>query len=377
MDRYYQAGVVSIFAVIFSTLLLTVLTVGFIGLMITAQQRAVNNDLSQSAYDAALSGVEDAKRVVRACVGGSESACNALDAMPDCKVIARAGINGSLDASETVIASQTGNEEQEHFDQAYTCVNIHMNSPDYVYRAAADRAHVIPLRATGTFNQIVIEWYSSDDNRGRLAERPMSATDDKLLPRSSGWNPSAPPMLRAQIITPGQTFFLNSLDESPASHTVFLRPNSVSASTTNWDVSIAPDAPARATGGDQYTNGPTPIACSSNFANNGYSCRATFTLTDAITTEVGSNTLLRLNTIYKDATTRITLRNTNLPVEFNGVQPIADSTGRASNLFRRVEARLSVGSNFPYPSYAADVSTAICKDFSVDDARYSAGTCNP
>ncbi len=60
-----QRGAVSIFAVVFSALLLTILTVGFIRLMVSAQQRAINNDLSQSAYDAALAGVEDAKRAVR------------------------------------------------------------------------------------------------------------------------------------------------------------------------------------------------------------------------------------------------------------------------------------------------------------------------
>ena len=158
MANTYNKGAVSIFAVIFSTLLLTVLTVSFMGLMISAQQRAINNDLSQSAYDSALAGVEDAKRVVRACANGNVDACSALKAASDCQVVARAKVNGSVDQPETVIASNSSSGQS--FDQAYTCVNIDMDSVDYLFEAQSGRAHVVPLRATQPIKKITIEWFT-------------------------------------------------------------------------------------------------------------------------------------------------------------------------------------------------------------------------
>ena len=44
-----QSGAVSLFAVIFGAMLLTIVTIGFIKLMIMDQRQSSDNDLSQSA----------------------------------------------------------------------------------------------------------------------------------------------------------------------------------------------------------------------------------------------------------------------------------------------------------------------------------------
>jgi len=89
-----QSGAVSLFAVIFGAMLLTIVTIGFMRLMIMDQRQSSNNDLSQSAYDAALAGVEDAKRVVRAAQTGNIQAVGVLNGPINCNMVAASGVVG-------------------------------------------------------------------------------------------------------------------------------------------------------------------------------------------------------------------------------------------------------------------------------------------
>ena len=111
-----QSGAVSLFAVIFGAMLLTIVTIGFIKLMIMDQRQSSNNDLSQSAYDAALAGVEDAKRVVRAAQTGNIQAAGVLNGPINCNMVAASGVVGGSSCGETII--ETGTDAGKKFDQA-------------------------------------------------------------------------------------------------------------------------------------------------------------------------------------------------------------------------------------------------------------------
>ena len=65
-------------------------------------------------------------------------------------------------------------------------------------------------------------------------------------------------------------------------------------------------------------------------------------------------------------------------LQFENVQPIVDATGRADDVFRRVQSRIDLyGTAFPYPDGAVDVMGDFCKDFGVTDTEYIAGSCTP
>ena len=55
-NKQRQAGMVSLFVVMFSTVLIAVVTVSFIRLMVQEQQRASNNDLWQARHPCGAQG---------------------------------------------------------------------------------------------------------------------------------------------------------------------------------------------------------------------------------------------------------------------------------------------------------------------------------
>lgn len=365
-----QAGSVSIFSVIFASLLLTVVTVSFIKLMVTDQQQATTNDLSQSAYDAALAGVEDAKRVIRACQKGKSTACDALAKPHDCKVVYRSQAVANSSPEETRVVSNSSNGQR--YDQAYTCINITMDTSDYLYKSVVDRSQIVLLRSKQEFDTIQIEWFSRDDTAMSQATNPTTDGNTSSLPPKANLHIGAPPLLRAQIITPGTSFRLDELDATGRSVTAFLRPYIVTASTLTTELDLSHQA--RATSDGEYDNSVSPVACHADFPHQGYACHAKLKV-QPVSAANSKHALLRLTPLYRGGSVRVSLHKGGVPVTLDGVQPSVDATGRAANVFRRVDARLQIGSDFPYPEYAVEVMKSLCKDFSVTDSQAIPGSC--
>ena len=59
--KAFKKGAASFYIVAFSTLILMIIATSFAAIIISEITRTTNDDLSQSAYDSAMAGVEDAK----------------------------------------------------------------------------------------------------------------------------------------------------------------------------------------------------------------------------------------------------------------------------------------------------------------------------
>mgnify|MGYP000299218717 CR=1 FL=1 len=78
--QWSKKGMVSIFVVIFTTMLIGIIALGFVRQMLLDQQRAINSDLADSAYDSAMAGIADAKRAIvhyerEICANGASGEC--------------------------------------------------------------------------------------------------------------------------------------------------------------------------------------------------------------------------------------------------------------------------------------------------------------
>lgn len=382
MGKQRQVGSASIFAVIFASILLSVITVSFMRLMLREQTQSINNDLSQSAYDAAMAGVEDAKRVIRACQQGDTTACIALNSDACDALFSLSAIGGVSGLTERVI--QTNNSGAgRSFSQAYTCLKVSMYSEDFVYYGQENKPQIIPLKAESNFDTIVVEWFSrnnlaADTGAAALVAAPAGSIND--LPKKSDWkngsNVNVPSLIRAQLITPGANFNVTSLDNSDTSKTAFLRPTSVTTGVPT-DQEKDMTTAVRVNNNVNARTDLTGVICAQKITvAREYSCKIELKVGN-ISKADSANALLVLNHLYRSSNVRVSLKNGNSVVRLDGGQPTVDSTGRANNLFRRVEARLQVGDDIWYPSFAADIVNNICKDFSITDTQAIAGVCDP
>lgn len=384
-----QQGAVSLFVVIFASLLITIVTVGFVQLMLRDQQQSTISDLSRSANDSALAGVEDAKRLLlldQSCKDGSAAAsvnCTAIATAltpisgsneTSCTTLSDAGIVGTT-GNETVIQQSSGDGSAK-LDQAYTCVKIAINTDDVKKPLTMDKSLIVPLKGVGVFDSIELSWFNDANMPPSDTEItfPSSGSDVSLPRVGDRWQADTPALLRTQLMQLGSGFTLTDFDDSKPgnksnANTLFLYPSEVGTGIKDFALD-ARKSP---------TNTPQQITCETSFTVAEYVCKATITLPQPINGDASTrNAYLRLTALYNNANVAIRLKNGASYVPFNGVQPEVDSTGRANDVFRRVKARVELIGNFTYPEMAIDMEGSLCKNFTVTDTTYSpGGSCTP
>lgn len=378
----FEKGVVSLFTVLFTTLLLTVITVSFLRIMVQEQQQAQNQDLSQSAYDSAVSGVEDAKRVLRLCYqqGPSSQACAAINSRT-CDTISSSGVVSGSAGQETVIRGDSG---ETRMNQAYTCVKVIRDTYDYVGDiTTAGSSIIVPLRATNTFNKIVIEWM---DRSGQYSDAamstlmpPLNPDDQKSLPPEASWNESSPAVLRAlTVLPPNANKVTNAELDTDVASTVFLRPWVPSTEPSPFGQDIDMTLVNRTAKGGTGNSAVQQVACSKvrYEVDMTYACKATLIMPAGKSVPASSEVaFMRLTSLYNPTSFKVTLFDGNNPVTFDGVQPEVDSTGRAGTILRRIVSKVSGEFLPPYDVEAAlNTTFDLCKDFYITDVEEDAGS---
>jgi len=370
--RNAERGATALMIVVFTVLLLMTITVSFMRLVVQDQERTNNDELSRGAYDSALAGVEDGKRVLQSCIGQSDtSACSAI-AAGECNTIHSAKVlsvsDSGANTGEVIVQNSSGTDGG--YDQAYSCVKIDRNTSDYQGSLSDDSSEVVPLQTVGSFTQVTISWFK---NPGTGTVFDLNASPSPLLPIATKWaavGKTRPPLLRVQLIQyNGQNFKLDDFDQSGGSNTLYLYPSSVGLSIADF----SSDARRSKT-----NNLLIPVRCTPGIGSQ-YICSATLTLPLPVGLPAAQiadrRAYLRVTSLYGDTDYTIQPVGT----ELQDVEPAIDSTGRAADVYRRVRARVQLVSPAEtqlYPRATVDITHNFCKDFGVSDSQYIAGSCD-
>ncbi len=378
--RSLERGATALIIVMFSVLLFITITIAFMKLMADEQSRTNDNELSQGAYDSALAGIEDGKRVLSAClVDPGGAACDAIDdPAKKCTTVSDAGFATPQSNGEVYLKTDSGTAGTD-FEQAYTCVKISRSTPDYKQSIPIDGSVIVPLTAAPgeSFDSISISWFTPDPTNPVGAPNLDSLTSVSL-PRFIDWGGASgakPPIIRAQLMQFNKNSFQGSnFDSANGASTVYLYPKSV-VGTVLTDFGTD----GRRTG----TATPIPVRCSTNYTDfDGYACKVEVLLPDppAGGSALDRTAYVRLTSLYNATKVRVEMnKDSGQIVNFYNVQPSIDSTGRAADVFRRIEGRVELIDPFPFPRATVDITNNFCKSFLVttNPADYNSGTCTP
>ena len=427
-----RKGASAIYVVIFTATLLSVIALSFIRLMLSESTRTTNYSLSQSAYNSALAGIEDAKIVLikyqNCLVSGNcppeytaafSGDMNSLTNSQDCDLVPKLlgySVTDTDGGNSPETSISTGGEDSSKaYNQAYTCVKVSRKSKDFIATLTKNNpTKIIPLR-TGdndkatSVNRLLISWFSRADlsavnNTSGVIDSSYFSfdtsgskmmgtirTNNGFLPALdyANWfnqKPSVPTTLQTTLIQTAPSFKTSEFYSSDTASgrtnrgTILFRPSkntSLKASnliTDNNNYSNHIDGNPFVTSATKSQNNPMDVYC--NYENNiewgnGYACVADVRIPMPKTTSVDQRNdetfFLVLNLPYGEPKTEVSVEMKRCDdhtksifepgncsnVYFDGSQAVVDSTGRANDLFRRVEARIELtDSNFPLANFA-------------------------
>lgn len=330
-----EDGFASLIIAIVLVIVLSLLTVGFAELMRHSQEQELNRHLSDQAYYAAESGINDAVRALNNGFNQQKTDCGPVTSTSDLygKTGANYLANSTVDTSDNSVAS-------------WTCLLIDPTPDSLAYNPVGTVTPTIFIfkPASGGISQLDFYWQDADQSNTNF--RP-AYNGTNAFPSVVNWGSIG--MLRISL-TPLASLDRNSLINNV--YTAFLYP---STSTSNNSESISGHTGFSSNGGDVLSGGckqtNTPRYCHISLngipgSSNGY--------------------LVSLRSIYSSTNVYITGSNGAGPVNFSGAQSLVDSTGKSQNVLKRIQVRVPDHNEYPYPGFDVQSTGGICKQL---DAR--------
>ena len=411
-----ESGQASMVTVAMFMMLFAAIAVSFTFVVISASRQALNDSLQSSAKIAAESGVEDAKRLIVYCYKKrqSDGSYPPADQQLCSQVIGKLSdkledmgcddILGKLDNTNynksfaveeeggrghRVKVGNNGSNNKNENNEYYQCLKIATKTDNYQGTVNnLGKSIIVPLRVVDKDNNaaviasLEIEWHRNVTGNDGDDPAEMHGASGTGLPPANIWSKNnRPAVLRVERVgVPKKAggFTLNELADSDTALT--LRP-SVKKNVSNYRLGdYKPQYPFndrdKIAPNNQYydhSNKTAPIveaACKDGGGGDDYACKTTFDGESLVTKD--KDYYLRINAIYRSAHFKITAYDSGgNKLYFDGVQPLVDVTGRSSDSFSRIQARLkpsfdkNADSTNWWPEYVIDTNGKVCKDIEV------------
>lgn len=408
--KKFKKGAASFYIVAISTLILVIIAASFAAVIISEVTRTSNDDLAQSAYDSALAGVEDAKLAYynyQSCLENNVEGCSEIiawfDAANDpnntenkCDMVAK--ILGREYTDNGVLVQEEIGGAGNNMQQLYTCAvvktvlpdlreTLTSGSPTKVLRAKFDDDVSVNNSKANSIKAIRVSWQGDKSTTTALysdfGKDGIFSTDAPL-----------PPVLSVGLIQTAETFNLSDFDMTQSIDgkrttdrgTVYLVPvgesNVVNAKEIaangsegkylgawNGEYNEIDSEGFLKSNDKTTTNLPYVIYCNGDE----FACSATIELPSPVNgNRSGETFMIALSMPYAESSTDVRLEFCGSESCFNvaddeevtgeiestvvptkNVQISIDSTGRANDLYRRVETYLDTADTTnPYPLYA-------------------------
>ena len=400
-----KKGAASFYIVAFTTLILVIIAASFAAIIVSEITRTSNDDLAQSAYDSALAGVEDAKLAFyayRDCVKDSSgSGCAEIIATvetsePDCDMVATILGRDTVDGGVMIQESNTaGNNMQQY----YTCVKIEDSLGDYRSTlTSTNPMRVVKVSFDGVeasrIQKMKIRWYADSENADTRNYANFNLDNGVTFGSLSSTVTPTPPVISVGMIQTAETFTLDQFNETVGNATnrgmLYLVPagskdnsqdgaikSTLQSLYNNSDPSgrnyfSAYDGSSNHIGVDGFLKSNNKVVKNLPYAvycreDSDFACEATIDLPNPVGGIRNNDTFVFVVSLpYGKPSTDFALEfycgddavcwsetgtnedgeittETSSRAHLKGVQIKVDSTGRANDLYRRVETRLESG----------------------------------
>ena len=419
----FKRGAASFYIVALSTLILVIVATSFAMVVISEVSRTSNDDLSQSAYDSAMAGVEDAKVAFsnyRRCVnsgaaaaqpvgGGTTPSCSDIVwwvQHPNCSMVGHIlgkipkDQDGEVEVGGVI---KTGADGETTTNQAYTCVMLNTSLNDYratlsstnktqTMKASVENGSVSDVR------KIRLSWYSvRSDIRLKFSNFGGGRVN---FPTFSSSVIATPPTVEFQMVQTAQNFTLGQFDQVNGTQTnrgtLYLVPTGECGSAENRngsnyigvangncahpeEITNSINAGQVAKTNDHHVmNKAFAVYCNPASTAEFY-CSVDIELPDPIGGRPRNNDtfMISVSLPYQMPDTDFAIEmicdagtscgtatlagggtSTDKIAKITNTQIAIDSTGRANDLYRRVETRLETSDTTfasGYPYYALQI----------------------